>query len=174
MVITDIKNTKIRVDSEIDKNVVIKALVDNGGVTSCDMSVLKGKKLIFVDVEMDILHCDDDLDFFNTDPAKEIFFYNGEFHDMPQDEDKIAVSEILELADEAVISGNKASHKLIELGYEYHQGGWISKEEIDKQEKVKKLTSVLWGSDLGIDGFDANVLAEKLIDLGVEYRKGEL
>ena len=100
-----------------------------------------------------------------------IAYIHNDYLEKPQDEIPTFKDENNK---EIISKWHRAFIKIKGLGYEYHNGEWLSKEEIEKQEKINNMTSVLWGSDLGIGSFDAKSLAEKLVNIGVEYRKGEL
>jgi len=147
MVITDIKNTKIRVENEEHSKAIQKDAFDMGYAWDDGNSTFfSNRSFIFFDDGLEIMSCDAP-QTFERDKAKEIFFYNGEFHDKPQDEIDLDVSGQLdkllesikdesEAKKEKIKSLEKGLEKLSALGYEYHQGEWLSKEEIEKQETL--------------------------------------
>ena len=146
--VTDIKNTKIRVENEEHSKAIQKDAFDIGYAWDDGNSTFfSNRSFIFFDDGLEIMSCDAP-QTFERDKAKEIFFYNGKFHDKPQDEIDLDVSGQLdkllesikgesEAKKEKIKSLEKGLEKLSALGYEYHQGEWLSKEEIEKHERLK-------------------------------------
>ena len=171
MVITDIKNTKIKVENEEHKYEILTKANEYGFISLRSVPS-KYKTYLYFTGGMDVLTgiCKFS---FNEHQEKEIFFYNGEFHDKPQDELFVSCS----LDD--IFEADKAKHKLFEIGFIYYQGEWVPKEEIEKQkadEEIKEIAEFIRsmcvkhrapkGDEISIDA------AKALHEAG--YRKGEL
>ena len=188
--VTDIKNTKIRVENEEHSKAIQKDAFDMGYAWDDGNSTFfSNRSFIFFDDGLEIMSCDAP-QTFERDKAKEIFFYNGEFHDKPQDEIDLDVSGQLdkllesikdesEAKKEKIKSLEKGLEKLSALGYEYHQGEWLSKEEIEKQRKQKlldRVSNILHANGFGHDQLMLKcLLSHGLLDLSrFEDSEGEL
>ena len=138
--VTDIKNTKIRVENEEHSNDIQKIAGKFGYKWRGD-------------------------DCFEANQYKEIFFYNGEFHDKPQNEIDLDVSGQLD----RLLEGNKAKEKLSKLGYIFHQGEWLYKEEIEKQRQqglLDRVSNLLHENGFGNDQLILKcLLSHGLLDL---------
>ena len=119
------------------------------------------------------------VEVFEGNDGCEIWFYNGEFHDKPKDEIDLDVSGQLD----RLLEGNKAKEKLIQLGYSLHQGEWLSKEEIEKQERLEAAYDLYCAWNIHKESrFCFNVWKEEVEFTGkwlrvvdkTGYRKGEL
>ena len=173
MVITDIKNTKIRVENEEHSKAIQEAAFELGyywGKSGYEIQATNYLDMYFIN---DYLIGFEPSGVFNSNKQKEIWFYNGEFHDKPQDEKFDAIEMY-----------KKSAHKLFELGYEYDIQGekWLSKEEIEKQmedELIKKVSDMLNTKGFGHDKLMLKcLLSHGFLDLSsvdkTGYRKGEL
>ena len=94
--------------------------------------------------------------------------------DKPQNEIDLDVSGQLD----RLLEGNKAKEKLAKLGYIFHQGEWLSKEEIENKKKNEFVNSLSMEIMNNVKVNDGSVgdyrydIAVYLYDAG--YRKGEL
>lgn len=182
MVITDIKNTKIKVGNRKHSDEIQDAAAEFGYSFSDGTKFKKNITHYFFDLDGDLTQLDNgDDDFFYSCEEKEIWFYNGEFHDKPQDEIHTKSKFKKEV---------RAISKLRDLGFIYHNGEWISKEEIKKQERLEAAYDLYlcawhegvkgWGNTLSFEDFCLSVEKNHMsIDYlaivdKTGYRKGEL
>ena len=182
MVITDIKNTKIKVDNEAHGGAILYTakLLDY----KWRSEFIREYDYLFFESDLSITQCGTEHTFRSCE-EKEIFFYNGEFHDKPQDE----IEPLALLDEEEVKKWVAAASKLIGLGYIFHNGEWLSKEEIEKQERLEAAYDLYlcgwhegvkgWGATLNFNDFCYAIENNHIVDYvaivdKTGYHKGEL
>ncbi len=85
MVITDIKNKKIRVESEERYNLIVNRFLCLGYTTRQSGLTWNSVNYLFFWEDKKVGYSSG-IAYFNDYEGEEIFFYNGDFHDKPQDE----------------------------------------------------------------------------------------
>jgi len=183
MVITDIKNTKIKVENEDHSKAIQEAAFKLGfrwGSGDKYVQNTERKSLFFWASERIYIPS---VEVFEGNDGCEIFFYNGEFHDKPQGEVDLDVSGQLdkllesikdesEAKKEKIKSLEKGLEKLSALGYEYHNGEWLSKEEIAAKERECELHEIAEFMKQDKSPSDCEAIYNYITYKG--YRKGEL
>ena len=197
--VTDIKNTKIRVENEDSQKIVIDAMSKLGAEASV-VGGLNGEFLLFVTKNYLIMHCGNNIDFFERDKNKEIWFYNGEFHDKPQDDqcdeiewkngDECAYKHIKGVVYTYIgAHPSKQGHFVFneEQGITYIHNDYLekplSKEEIEKHERLEAAYDLYCDLNINKESrFCFNIWKEEAEFTGrwlrvvdkTGYRKGEL
>ena len=166
MVITDIKNTKIRAESDYHSEEIQKAALKLGCYWFDGDSRIGHYNFIFFDRDLLMSQSGNSDLFENNSVEKEIFFYNGEFHNKPQDDDLMQFcGERFDDMKDAAVS------KLLEIGYEFH-GEWLSKEEIAAKERECELHEIAEFMKQDKSPSDCEAIYNYITYKG--YRKGEL